>query len=157
MAKKALYLFLTALLGMMLFFILHRLAVFAYLYALAMGYLNPEVNYLQILIWDYFTLALALLAGGWYGVWLGLSWFQRIYEDKTHGGLADHIIKRYWPQTGNKVFQTRVEAVKQRLEKDLWQLEDLAKVKLTAQNQAEPKVRRVVRKRAPKKLNRVSE
>ncbi len=157
MAKKALYLFLTALLGMLLFFILHRLAVFAYLYALAMGYISPEINYLQLLVWDYFTLSLVLLGGGWYGVWLGLYWYQRIYEDKTHGGLADHIIRRYWPNAGSKVFETKVAAVKQRLEKDLWQLEDLAKVNLAAQNQPEPKVRRVIRKRAPKKLNRVSE
>ena len=152
MAKKSLYVFLTALLGMLLFYILHRVVVFLFLYLLAIGYLGTGPDYYRFLAWDYTTLVLALMGGAWYGVWLGLYWFEKVYVEKSHGGLAHHIASKYLTRENPKSLPSKMSAVKKRLESDLWALEDLAKNTETESGWPEPKVRRVVRKRAPKKL-----
>lgn len=156
MAKKSFYLLVTALIGASLFFILDRTLVFLYLYLVATGSLGPGPAYYQFLAADYFTLALALIGGAWYGIWLGMYWFEKVYNEKSHGGLAHHIRSNYFTWGKPKSLPGKMSAVKQRLEKDLWALEDLAKNTAQESGWPEPKVRRVVRKRAPKKLNKTS-
>ncbi len=156
MAKKSLYLFLSSMLGVFLFFILHRTAIFTYLYLVDSGYLVDTFVYWRFLAIDYFTLAFALMGGAWYGIWLGLYWYSRIYEEGSHGGLADHLVRHYWPHRSPKSIGIKLASVKENLEKDLWQLESLAKDTVTSvEVSPAPKIRRVVRKRAPKKLNTV--
>lgn len=154
-AKKSLYIFLTSLLGVLLFLILHRLVIFFYFYLLAGGYMTASMSYLQFLVVDYFTLVLVLLFGAWYGIWLGMYWFEKVYVEKSHGGFVHHVSNNYFSRTP-KNLENRISAVKQKIEKDLWQLEDLtdASLKAVAATPA-PIKRRVVRKTAPKKLKSV--
>jgi len=151
MAKKSFYIFLTTLLGVLLFLILHRVIVFLYLYLVAVGYIGGG-DYYQFLAIDYFTLSLALLGGAWYGIWLGMYWFDKVYTQKSHGGLANHLASSYFYWGKPKSLPAKMSAVKQRLEKDLWELESLAKTTSVESQWPEPKVRKEVRKRAPKKL-----
>ncbi len=150
--KKSLYLFLCSILGVFLFLILHRLGVFLYLYFIASSNNLVSFNYFNFLMFDYFTLILALMLGAWYGIWLGLYWFEKVYEESSHGGLAEHIGRHFWSGTSPKNLELKVANIKERLEKDLWQLEDLAENAVSVKPQ--PKVRRVVRKRAPKKFSK---
>lgn len=152
MIKKSFYIFLTSLLGVLLFLILHRIFVFIYLFLVANYFLLTDFNYLQFLAWDYFTLVIVLMLGAWYGVWLGLYWYKLVYEDASHGGLVSHISKRIFTKKP-KNLTSKMLAVKEKLEKDLWELEDLTQVSQTPSVYVEPVKRKVVRKRAPKKLN----
>jgi hypothetical protein len=132
---------------------LHRSIVFVYLYLVAGGAFAGSFDYTQFVFWDDFSLVITLMMGAWYGIWLGLNWYSKVYEQKIHGGLIDHLVKTHWPGSGPKSLETKISSVKQRIESDLWQLEDLAKVEIAKAESPAPKVRRVVRKRAPKKLN----
>lgn len=158
MFKKSFYIFLTALLGLLLFFILHRIAVFFYLYLLAGGYMTTDMTFYQFLVLDYATLFVAMGLGVWYGIWLGMYWFRKVYEEGTHGGFVHHLNVTYFGGSKPKAaaLERKIEAVKESLEDDLWKLEDLAKE--TAQMAEEPKPikRRVVRKRAPRKTKVLS-
>ncbi len=154
MAKKSLYIFLTSLLGVLLFLILHRLAVFFYLYLLAGGYLTTSLNYLEFLALDYFTLAITLLCGLWYGIWIGMYWFEKVYVEKSHGGLVHHLSQHFGRGTP-KNLETKISTVRQKIENDLWQLEDLTSTTLKAVANPAPIKRRIVRKVAPKKLKAV--
>jgi len=151
MGKKSLYIFLTALLGVLLFLILHRLVIFFYLYLLAGGFITTPMSYLQFLALDYLTLFITLLFGAWYGIWLGMYWFEKVYVEKSHGGFFHHVSNNYFYRAP-KNLESKLSAVKKKIEDDLWQLEDLAKVSLKAVANPEPIKRKVVRKRAPKKL-----
>jgi hypothetical protein len=154
MAKKAFYIFLSSLLGVLIFLILHRAIIFIYLYLVSGGYFADSFNYWNFLFWDYITLIFSLMLGAWYGIWLGMSWHEAVYVQKNHGGFVEHLASHYWLGGRPKNLETKIITVKQRLDKDLSQLEDLAKAD-TAVEVVKPqaKVRRVVRKRAPKKLN----
>jgi hypothetical protein len=152
MAKKSLYIFLTSILGVTLFLILDRIAVFIYLYLVGGGYIAANFNYQQFVLWDYFTLTIVLMLGAWYGVALGLSWFSQVYERQSHGGLIDHLVKYYWPSKKEKNLDLKISEVKRRLQTDLWQLEDLAEIKAVQPARPQPIARKVVRKRAPKKI-----
>lgn len=153
MPQKSFYVFLTSLLGVLLFLILHRVVVFIYLYLVAAGFGAESFDYLTFLLWDYFSLTITLMLGAWYGIWLGLHWFEKVYVEKSHGGLVAHLARHVWVGGRPKNLQSKLSSVKQRLNEDLWQLEDLANAGLSAkQDRPEPRVRRVVRKQAPKKL-----
>lgn len=152
-AKKSFYLLLTSILGALLFFILHRVVVFLFLYALASGALNTTVSYWRFTIYDQASLALVLLLGAWYGIWVGMYWFQKVYEEKNHWGVIHHMAVNYWPNKKPSALTSKVAVIRHRLENDLWQLEDLAKTTVRSQAPAIPIKRKVVRKRAPKKLN----
>ncbi len=117
--------------------------------------MTASMSYLQFLVVDYFTLVLVLLFGAWYGIWLGMYWFEKVYVEKSHGGFVHHVSNNYFSRTP-KNLENRISAVKQKIEKDLWQLEDLtdASLKAVAATPA-PIKRRVVRKTAPKKLKSV--
>ena len=153
-AKKSLYIFLTSLLGVLLFLILHRLVIFFYFYLVAGGYISAGMSYLQFLVLDYFTLAIVLLLGAWYGIWLGMYWFEKVYVEKSHGGLMRHVSNKYFCRPP-KNLESRISAVKQKIENDLWQLEDLTDAGLKAAANPPPIKRRLVRKTAPKKLKTV--
>lgn len=131
--------------------VLDRIIVFCYLYLVAAGYIGSSFDYARFMVWDYCTLTLVLMLGAWYGVWLGLSWFSWVYERQTHGGLVNHMVENYWPSRKQKNLDSKISEVKKRLETDLWKLEDLASVNITRASEPEPHVRKIVRKRAPKK------
>ena len=146
--KKSLYVFLCCIMGALLFLILHRILVFSYLALLNYDYdmFNFGLSYFNFLVWDYFTLILALLAGGWYGVWLGIYWYEAVYQESDHAGFIGHLISRYWPtKPGAYNLKTRIAAASKKVEGDLWQLEDLAKKATTIPPTAMPK-RRVARR-----------
>lgn len=151
MAKKSLYVFLTSLLGVLLFLILHRLAIFFYLYLLAGGYVTTGMSYLQFLALDYLTLFFTLMFGAWYGIWLGMHWFEKVYVEKSHCGVIHHLTDKYFFRTP-KNLESKISAIKKKIEDDLWQLEDLAKVSLKEVSAPQPIKRKVIRKIAPKKL-----
>jgi hypothetical protein len=152
-AKKAFYLFLTSLLGVFLFLILHRVVFFLYLYMIGQGLIGTSMDYYQMLLFEYFSLIICLMLGSWYGIWLGIYWFEKVYEEKSHGGFVHHLSKNYFlPKP--KVVESRMTEIKERLETNLHELENLAE-STVSQLEVMPKPikRRVVRKKAPKKLN----
>lgn len=155
-AKKSLYVFLSSLLGVFLFFILHRAILFLYLYLVGDGYFVYTFVYWRLLAIDYITLVLTLMGGAWYGVWLGLYWYGKIYEEGSHGGFADHLVRSYWSGQNPKTLGAKIATVKEHIEKDLWDLESLAKsTTKSVIVSPEPKVRKIIRKQAPKKLKTI--
>src|ERR1035441_8624107 len=98
--RKSLYIFLTALLGVLMFMLLERLAAFFYWYLLAGGYIATSLSYPQIALFDYIILVLAMMFGAWYGVWLGLYWYRKVYEEESHPGLVGHLATHYFPNLG---------------------------------------------------------
>lgn len=128
-AKKSLYIFLTALLGSLLFLVLHRIAVFGYMIMLYYNY--PKFSFgmsiMDFMALDYLTLIITLLLGGWYGIWLGLGWFEAVYEDGGHAGFFGHVLRHYFPiQKNNYGLKNKVVAAGHKLEHDLIELEELA-------------------------------
>lgn len=97
MAKKSLYIFLCAILGMLLFLILHQIVAFAYLMLLYTHYsiFNLGLSFMDLMALDYFSLIIALMFGAWYGIWLGLYWYGWVYESGGHG-FVEHMIKKHW-------------------------------------------------------------
>ncbi len=85
---KSAYIFVCVLLGALLFTLIHR-AIFSILYAAAAydAASWPVSGQLTLLALDKFTLACSMLAGAWYGVWLGLGWFDLVYERGGHLSL----------------------------------------------------------------------
>lgn len=153
MAKKSFYLFLSALLGILLFLVFDRIVVFLYLYLLEVGIVNTGLAYIQLAAVDYFVLTIVLMFGCWYGVWLGLCWFKAVYEEGSHNGFIDHVARNYFPSRNHKNLESKMSAIRQRLETDLWQLEDLADESLLeVKTSPAPIKRRMVRKATPKKI-----
>ena len=150
MPKKSLYVFLTSLLGVLIFLVLHRALVFVWLYLLAGSFITSDLTYGQFLALDYFSLTITLMLGSWYGIWLGMYWFKAVYEENSHGGLVHHLATGtfFWNKAKN--LQAKMSAAEDRLETDVWRLEDLANTAL-AQSQ-EPVKRKVVRKRTIRKV-----
>ncbi len=75
--RKSFYIFLTAVLGVLLFLTIQRSAF------LLVYLLGTEVNPVLTSSLEVLTGALAITLGGWYGVWLGLLWYRAIYEEGT--------------------------------------------------------------------------
>ncbi|MBI5530179.1 MAG: hypothetical protein HY918_01630 [Candidatus Doudnabacteria bacterium] len=151
MAKKSFYIFLASLLGVILFLVLHRIVMFGYLYLLAGGYVGTDMGYAEFIMLDYFTLMLTLMFGAWYGIWIGMYWYERVYELKSHPGFVAHLSSKFFNGNAKKI-ESKMVQVRERLEEDLWQMEDLAKVSLESASVAEPIKRRVIkRKTAVKK------
>lgn len=167
MPKKSLYYFLSALLGALMFLILHRLLVFFFLYMLAAGYIQTGLGYYQFLVLDYFSLIISILLGAWYGIWLGMYWYEKVYGAGGRGGFVSHLSGHIFSDQNDPKLQAKLEVIKERIEKDVWQLEDLAEtaveqagepatqrveIKLKAKP-AKPAKRKVVRKATVKKTN----
>jgi hypothetical protein len=117
--KKSLYVFLCSLLGMLLFLILHRLLVIGYFSLTSRNLLDYfSYNLVLEMAVEYLTLFFAILAGSWYGIWLGLGWYAWVYENENcQQGLVDHIVRKYWPSKGDKHnFHEKVKNLSEHLE-----------------------------------------
>ncbi len=154
MAKKSLYLFLTSLLGVFLFFTIHRVVVFLFLYFLAGGYLQTSLTYYQFLALDFYSLFFTVCLGVWYGIWLGRYWYEMVYVQKSHGGLAHHLATKMPPH--HRSYRSEDEknsAVQSRLVSGLEKLEKYSIIKTIKPRQFK---RTLVRKKAPKRLTSIS-
>lgn len=153
--KKSLYIFLSAILGGMLFLILQRLGIFFYLMLIAV---DPNVfglgfNYIEFQAVDILTAFAAIILGMWYGIWLGLGWFQEVYERGSSRGMLHHIATHYWPRPRSvDGVEDRVGHLRERLADNLWQAEGPSEPVAVNLIGPAPIKRRVVRTRAPKKL-----
>ena len=88
-SQKSFYLFLCAILGVLLFTIIHR-AILLGLIILANNSSNANfynLNTIDFLSINYGSLIIFVLAGAWYGIWLGLHWYRIVYEDGKGGIL----------------------------------------------------------------------
>lgn len=137
--RRSAYLFLSAMLGLLMFFILHRIVVFFYLFFATLG--DTQFEYYHFLVWDYSTLILVLLLGIFYGLWLGKYWYAAVYYEKLHGGLLDYVNTWLWGQKmpQQQIFQKKLETVSERLERNLADLESLS-MQTPVQTQAKPKI-----------------
>ena len=85
------------------------------------GAITTDMSYSQFLAIEYFTLTITMMLGAWYGIWLGLYWYEKVYEEKSHRGLVHHIAANYFPNFKPKVLENRMAQVKERLEENLFQ------------------------------------
>lgn len=98
-AAKALYLFLCAILGMILFVMLHRAIFVLYDILVAFNYTFAfGLSSSAILIIDFLTLLLALFLGGWYGTMLGIEWYAMVYgpNSEVKPGLFHGFLPHNW-------------------------------------------------------------
>jgi hypothetical protein len=81
-------------LGVLLFLILHRTIVLAYLFLEISNYsfFASDMPYFQILAIEYVSLMLFLFFGAWYGIWIGQHWYKNIYEEKSYEGVVKNVI-----------------------------------------------------------------
>lgn len=137
--RRSAYLFLSAMLGLLMFFILHRIVVFFYLFFATLG--DTQFEYYHFLVWDYSTLILVLFLGIFYGLWLGKYWYAAVYYEKLHGGLLDYVNTWLWGQKipQERVFQKKLETVSERLERNLADLENLS-MQTSVNTQVKPKI-----------------
>ncbi len=147
LVKKSLYVFLCSLLGVMLFLVLHQILAFAYLVLITYDYsFTFGLSFYELMALDYVTLILTLFFGAWYGIWLGEYWYEEVYEG-THPGFIGHLFRHYWPTKHPKYnLKSKIIAVEQKLESDLWELEDLANKVETGKKVSSVR-KRVVKKR----------
>lgn len=105
--RKALYIFLCSILGVLLFSMFHR-AVFV-IYEIIGGF-YPAISWLHlpfrtIAFIDFSTFLLALFIGGWYGIWIGLNWYKMIYEDRGvktwFHGFVPHNFRKHKHHSSN--------------------------------------------------------
>lgn len=92
--RKSFYIFLTMLLGVLLLVTVQR-SVYLVLFLSGFDISNVLASALEVM-----TTALAIVIGGWYGTWLGLIWYQAVYEDGTARGLGGVV--RDWSRRGAK-------------------------------------------------------
>lgn len=152
-AKKPIYIFLSAMLGMLLFLILHRVVVF---FVMAGTYFNSGegflgANYLRFLAWDYLTLILVLMLGAWYGIWVGSYWYEKVYESKLHGGFLSHLSGYRQQNFKREGLGEKLDELSENIQEEIWELNQLSKSVTKAVRTPKPMKRKVVRKRAPKK------
>jgi hypothetical protein len=85
--KKSFYVLLTALLGILMFVILQRSAALIGFLLLNMDYgrFNPGATPTTLHFLNIITYVIAVILGGWYGIWLGLYWYRVVYEQGTGG------------------------------------------------------------------------
>ena len=98
-ASKALYLFLCAILGMVLFVMLQRAILFLYnLLIFVDSTYAFGMSSAAILGLDFFTLLLALFLGGWYGTMMGIDWYAMIYgpNAEVQAGLFHGFLPHNW-------------------------------------------------------------
>lgn len=112
-AKKSFYVFLSSLLGMMLFILLQR-SLFLLAYLFGVRVLSPEFAHI-----DYVTFVVATFGGLWYGIWVGMYWYQLVYEEGRVGGLLSSWFGRSHKNAARLLADSG----------DAWSLEDLVKAK----------------------------
>ncbi len=101
-----------------MFLVLHRIVIFLYLYFLAAGYIQWAVDFRKFFVFDYFSLMVSLMLGAWYGIWLGLGWFERVYGEKSHGGLVEHLATKIFADD-HEALRVKLVAAEKRLEEDV--------------------------------------
>ncbi len=117
--RKALYVFLSSILGMLLFTMFHR-AVFV-IYEI-LGNFFPVFSLLHLpfrtmAILDFTTFLLALFVGGWYGVWIGMNWYKMIYEDRGVNTWFHGFVPHHWRKTKSKKKNTDLDFINSIAEK----------------------------------------
>lgn len=151
-AKKSVYILLCALLGSLLFLVLHRILIFGYLLLLTYKYdqFSFGLSFLEFLALDYTTLIVTLIAGMWYGIWLGIYWYESVYEGE-HSGFVGHMVRRYWPtRTEVHNLRSKIALAEQDLSRSAWELEGMAKrVEQVSKNEIKSS-KRIVRKKTAK-------
>ena len=87
--KKSLYVFLTSLLGILLFVTIQKSISLIGIILLNVDYsfYSFGTNPAQIHGLNIASFILALFLGGWYGVWIGLHWYKVVYEQGNGGWL----------------------------------------------------------------------
>ena len=130
MPKKSFYIFLTSLLGMLLFLVIHRVISFLLLYSAASGLIFRNLDFQAFILTDYITLLVSLMLGAWYGIWLGLGWFEKVYEQKSHRGLVDHLAMKIFSDD-HEGLRAKLIAAEKQLEDDV--VKDLSKIDHIAQ------------------------
>ena len=127
--KKSLYLFLSSLLGSLLFLVIHQAAVvIIFVFGVARGGLASFESYMLFWVFDYFTLVIVLMLGSWYGIWLGMYWYEKVYEEESHKGFISHIWNRVrLAPFRTDEFQVRLQTTKQTFQEGLKEFEELAK------------------------------
>lgn len=127
--KKSLYLFLSSLLGSLLFLVIHQAAAFIILvFGISRGGLASFESYMLFWTFDYFTLVLVLMLGSWYGIWLGMYWYEKVYEEASHKGFVSHFWNRVRPAPfRTDEFKVRLRTTKQTFQEGLKEFEELAK------------------------------
>lgn len=132
-AKKSIYVFLCSLMGMLLFLILHRLAIFGLMVASSF---NPQIlgiNTITALALDYFTMVLFLILGSWYGIWLGLYWYGVVYEKAEHDGLVHSLSKYSIPHfSSGAVLKNKIENLAEKIQEEVEELEEAGMESLNA-------------------------
>jgi len=118
--------------------------------------ISPEF-YLLFSAFSYFSLVIVLMLGSWYGIWLGMYWYQKVYEEGSYKGFAGHIGSslRQSSPVNNKI-EVKLKTAKQTLEEGMKEFEELAEQwppAIISEKTVKPVVvkKRVVRKRAVKK------
>jgi hypothetical protein len=159
--KKSLYLFLSSLLGSLLFLVIHQavVVIIFLVFGVARGGLASSESYMLFWVFDYFTLVLVLMLGSWYGIWLGMYWYEKVYEEESHKGFVSHLWNRVRPASlRTDKFKVRLQTAKQTFQEDLKEFEELAKdlppavVANNIPSSVSVKIKRgVVRKRTVKK------
>ena len=85
--RKSFYIFLSSMLGVLLFLMLQRSAfLIAFLLGVNIG--SVESQALGVV-----TTAIAVVFGAWYGVWLGLVWYSAVYEERTVSGMLGSLAR----------------------------------------------------------------
>lgn len=139
---KALYLLLCAVLGALLFIVIHRAASLVYYLLLNSNYdlWSFGLSEVQLQAIDYLTLFAGLILGLWYGIWLGLHWYDIVYVQGT-GGVFHHFkLPARAPVVASTVKMT------DRVQSKTWDLEDLMAKKVYVKTKVVRK-RRVVAKK----------
>lgn len=148
--KKSLYVFLCSILGILIFLVIHRLILIVY-FLIAAAY--PQAFYgnmenLEFIAADFITLFLVLIFGSWYGIWLGLKWYESVYENAEYTGFVDYLIRAYWPSAKKDYnLQQKVQSVVNELGDDVLELKHLAKTIKPVLREVKPIKRSVNRKR----------
>ena len=101
-ATKALYLFLCAILGMVLFAMLHRSIFVLYDLLIFVDVMYAfGLSEMTLAVIDFFTLVLALFLGGWYGTMMGIDWYAMVYgpNAEVKAGMFHGFIPHKWRGT----------------------------------------------------------
>lgn len=137
---KAFYILLCAILGALLFIVLQRAITLIYYLLLDTNFQSYSLglDYIQLSWINFLTFLAAIFFGLWYGIWLGLHWYETVY-DQGRGGLFHGF--RFWrhtqePKTSTvnsseastvtvKPAGSSSSAIIDKLQQDSWDLDDL--------------------------------
>lgn len=134
---KALYLFMCAILGMVLFAMLHRAIFVIYDLMLALDFRTYSFGIAEssLMAIDFLSMLVALFLGGWYGTALGIDWYAMVYGPNStvqaglfHAFIPHHFKKNKSAGTAKSVISpsahsttVKVPIVEKRVSKDLEQ------------------------------------